>query len=350
MAGSSNPTQIPSSPDVTPKEEPITIDRPESPNPFQPADQTAKTLDDSKIWVSTPTGGIRGYIVIITFRNALRVHYLPHSMEVDYAKVIWEDIIHRLNKKTREKVIPYPSVLNWALKPNQHEGPPFTDHMKAICNIDVHVDSQAPTTSSQTEKIEASISKPSQSDKETQSSSAKHKSPNHPLPSTPVVGEMHKEAHQVAGGLTSLRATSEEGAHPQLSSEFLDFPSQESSVQKKLKTLDSLPSLLNKVTDTLNRKMIPEPGDANRDINITETCHLQTDDELSDKELKQIEADDQAIQTILLGLPEDIYTVYNQKEVDELKAEQLAKIQDPLALIANSNNPYAFSAPHQDQS
>nr|GFA90384.1 hypothetical protein [Tanacetum cinerariifolium] len=113
--------------------------------------------------------------------------------------------------------------------------------------------------------------------------------------------------------------------------------------------------------------MIPEPGDTNRDINITETFHFQTDDELSDKELKQIESDDQAIQTILLGLPEDIYAVtkdlhmadytqlydflkYNQKEVDELKAERLAKIQDPLALMANSNNPYAFSAPHQDQS
>nr|GFA72032.1 hypothetical protein [Tanacetum cinerariifolium] len=37
---------------------------------------------------------------------------------------------------------------------------------------------------------------------------------------------------------------------------------------------------------------------------------------------------------------------YNQKEVDELKVERLAKIQDPLALMANSNNPYAFSAPH----
>nr|GEW99321.1 hypothetical protein [Tanacetum cinerariifolium] len=130
------------------------------------------------------------------------------------------------------------------------------------------------------------------------------------------------------------------------------------------------------------------------------------------------EADDQAIQTILLSLPEDIYAVvdsyetaqeiwlrvqqmmkgsdigiqkkkannlkflnnlqpewsrhvtvvhqtkdlhtadytqlydfmkYNQKEVDELKAERLAKIQDPLALMANSNNPYAFPAPHQDQ-
>nr|GEW89897.1 hypothetical protein [Tanacetum cinerariifolium] len=118
------------------------------------------------------------------------------------------------------------------------------------------------------------------------------------------------------------------------------------------------------------RKMIPEPGDANGEITVTETFYLQTDDELSDKELKQIEVDDQAIQTILLGLPEDIYTAvdkwsqqvtiihqtkdlhtpyytqlydflkYNQKEVDELKAKRIAKTEDPLALTANSNNPY----------
>nr|GEV32483.1 reverse transcriptase domain-containing protein [Tanacetum cinerariifolium] len=31
---------------------------------------------------------------------------------------------------------------------------------------------------------------------------------------------------------------------------------------------------------------------------------------------------------------------YNQKELDELKSERLAKTQDPLALMANSNNPY----------
>nr|GEZ36914.1 hypothetical protein [Tanacetum cinerariifolium] len=119
-------------------------------------------------------------------------------------------------------------------------------------------------------------------------------------------------------------------------------------------------------------------------------------------EFSTIEADDQAIQTILLGLPEDIYAAekkaklfnewerftsnegnrlsltiisrhvtivhqtkdlntadytqlydflkYNQKEVDELKAERLVKTQDPLALIANSNNPYAFPVPHQDRS
>nr|GFD16338.1 hypothetical protein [Tanacetum cinerariifolium] len=41
---------------------------------------------------------------------------------------------------------------------------------------------------------------------------------------------------------------------------------------------------------------------------------------------------------------------YNQKEVDELKAKRIAKIQDPLALMGNSNNPYASPAPHQESS
>ncbi|GJW50762.1 hypothetical protein Tco_0092113 [Tanacetum coccineum] len=36
---------------------------------------------------------------------------------------------------------------------------------------------------------------------------------------------------------------------------------------------------------------------------------IQTDDELTEKEATQVEADDQAIQTILMGLPEDIYVV-----------------------------------------
>nr|GFC61357.1 hypothetical protein [Tanacetum cinerariifolium] len=41
---------------------------------------------------------------------------------------------------------------------------------------------------------------------------------------------------------------------------------------------------------------------------------------------------------------------YNQKEVDELKAERIAKIQDPLAFMANTNNPFASPASHQDLS
>nr|GEU61409.1 hypothetical protein [Tanacetum cinerariifolium] len=55
------------------------------------------------------------------------------------------------------------------------------------------------------------------------------------------------------------------------------------------------------------RRMIPELGDTNREVPVNETFHIQTDDELTEKELKQIEANDQAIQTILLGLFEDIY-------------------------------------------
>nr|GEU38858.1 Gag-Pol polyprotein [Tanacetum cinerariifolium] len=183
------------------------------------------------------------------------------------------------------------------------------------------------------------------------------------------------------------------------------------------------------------RRMIAEPGDGEREVNVHETFHERTDDELSERELKQIEADDQAIQTILLGLPEDIYAAekkaklfnewkrftsnkgesiesyyhrflklmndlkrnkhfpekiasnlkflnnlqpewsrhvtivhqtkdlhtadytqlydflkYNQKGVDELKAERIAKVQDPLALMANSNNLYVSPAPHQDLS
>nr|GEV34091.1 uncharacterized mitochondrial protein AtMg00810-like [Tanacetum cinerariifolium] len=39
---------------------------------------------------------------------------------------------------------------------------------------------------------------------------------------------------------------------------------------------------------------------------------------------------------------------YNQKEVDELRAERLAKTQDPLALMANSNNPFNFLVFHPD--
>nr|GEW53382.1 hypothetical protein [Tanacetum cinerariifolium] len=146
-------------------------------------------------------------------------------------------------------------------------------------------------------------------------------------------------------------------------------------------------------------------GDLNRKVLVNETFRMQTDDELTKKELKQIEADDQAIKTILLGLLEDIYAAkkaklfnewerfastdgqsiesyyyhflklmndlkqnkhfpekiatdytqlydflkYNQKKVDDLKAKRLEKTQDPLELMATSNNPYTFLMLHQDQ-
>nr|GEV45649.1 hypothetical protein [Tanacetum cinerariifolium] len=40
------------------------------------------------------------------------------------------------------------------------------------------------------------------------------------------------------------------------------------------------------------RRMIPKPGDPNRKVPVNETFHVQTDDELTENELKQIEIDD----------------------------------------------------------
>nr|GEU61527.1 hypothetical protein [Tanacetum cinerariifolium] len=65
---------------------------------------------------------------------------------------------------------------------------------------------------------EASKSKTGQSKTQNKSCLAKDKSPSYPSPPTLVVVEIHKEAQQAADGLTSLGATSEEGAHPLLSS------------------------------------------------------------------------------------------------------------------------------------
>nr|GEZ20331.1 hypothetical protein [Tanacetum cinerariifolium] len=98
------------------------------------------------------------------------------------------------------------------------------------------------------------------------------------------------------------------------------------------------------------RRMIPEPGDPNREVHVNETFHVQTDDELTEKELKQIKADDQAIQTILLGLPEDIYAVVDSCETAQeiwLCVQQMMKgsdigIQKKKAKLFNEGERFTF--------
>ncbi|GJY67120.1 hypothetical protein Tco_0469358, partial [Tanacetum coccineum] len=79
MAESSS--QKTSSLEITPKEEPVTLDKPKSPNPFLPARQeaftrapnqykeylsevwyTTKTIHDFKVWISSPIKGVKGEI------------------------------------------------------------------------------------------------------------------------------------------------------------------------------------------------------------------------------------------------------------------------------------------------
>ncbi|GJT75821.1 ribonuclease H-like domain-containing protein [Tanacetum coccineum] len=74
--------------------------------------------------------------------------------------------------------------------------------------------------------------------------------------------------------------------------------------------------------------MIHELGDPNNTPPVAESTHEQTDDELTNKEVKQMEADDQAIQTILMGLPKDIYAIVDSYETTKeiwLHVEQMMK-------------------------
>ncbi|GJY39440.1 hypothetical protein Tco_0425804 [Tanacetum coccineum] len=79
------------------------------------------------------------------------------------------------------------------------------------------------------------------------------------------------------------------------------------------------------------RQMIPEPGDPARTVPVLETFYEQTDDELTEAEIKQMEVDDQAIQTILLGLSEDIYAAVDSCETAQeiwLRVQQMMKGSD----------------------
>ncbi|GJY11429.1 hypothetical protein Tco_0379614 [Tanacetum coccineum] len=49
------------------------------------------------------------------------------------------------------------------------------------------------------------------------------------------------------------------------------------------------------------RLMDLEPGDADREVLVNETFHEQKNDELTEKELKQIEADDQVMRCLGFG-------------------------------------------------
>nr|GEV96137.1 hypothetical protein [Tanacetum cinerariifolium] len=62
------------------------------------------------------------------------------------------------------------------------------------------------------------------------------------------------------------------------------------------------------------RRMIATPREPDLPVLVPESFHEQTDEELIEIDIKRMDADDQAIQTILLGLPEDIYATVDSYE------------------------------------
>nr|GEX19559.1 hypothetical protein [Tanacetum cinerariifolium] len=102
---------------------------------------SAKTLENSKVFFSTPTGGIYGEVGVNSFRNSIGAHYLPHSSEyvspssIDIVRPWFEAIRYGepvpikgtlkkslLPPRWREKVVPYTRFLSLLMMHKMKEG------------------------------------------------------------------------------------------------------------------------------------------------------------------------------------------------------------------------------------
>nr|GEZ69850.1 hypothetical protein [Tanacetum cinerariifolium] len=63
------------------------------------------------------------------------------------------------------------------------------------------------------------------------------------------------------------------------------------------------------------RRMIATLGEPDLPVLVPESFHEQTNEELTETDIKQMDGDDQAIQTIILGLPEDVYAAVDSCEI-----------------------------------
>ncbi|GJW55011.1 hypothetical protein Tco_0099096 [Tanacetum coccineum] len=117
----------------------------------------------------------------ISNKDAL-IHYcLANGVNIDFAKLIWDDLLVKMQKKHKETIITYTrfislllehkmqetyendeatpiptpifNVNNWALKKDQPEGPLFTDHMLAIFTANEPVGFKAPKTTPKTKEL-----------------------------------------------------------------------------------------------------------------------------------------------------------------------------------------------------
>ncbi|GJT06471.1 retrovirus-related pol polyprotein from transposon TNT 1-94 [Tanacetum coccineum] len=119
---------------------------------------------------------------------AMILYCMANGVKIDFAKVIWYDLLSKLQKKHKEKVIPYStfislllehkmketyenpeatsihtpifSVNNWTLKKDQPEGPPFTAHTLDICTANGPEEFKAPKTTPKTEELDPKGKKP----------------------------------------------------------------------------------------------------------------------------------------------------------------------------------------------
>ncbi|GJU21193.1 hypothetical protein Tco_1154535 [Tanacetum coccineum] len=174
----------------------------------------------------------------------MNLYCLANEVKVDYAKLIWDDLLVKLSKKQREKVVNYSriislmldhkmketyetfketsiptsifSVNNLTLKPNQPEGPPFTPHMLAIYTADRPKEFQAPKSTLQTGESVTEGSKlgakPSQ-----RKSILVHQTYSSTILETPFIGPLSKEATKAQKGHSKKQKKSTQAKDKNLS-------------------------------------------------------------------------------------------------------------------------------------
>nr|GEZ53637.1 hypothetical protein [Tanacetum cinerariifolium] len=86
------------------------------------------------------------------------------------------------------------------------------------------------------------------------------------------------------------------------------------------------------------RRMTATPGEPDLPVPVLESFHEQTDKELTENDVKRMDADDQAIQTILLGLPEDVYATVDSCETTKEIWERTNVSQKTLQQISRLFN------------
>nr|GEV57710.1 hypothetical protein [Tanacetum cinerariifolium] len=90
------------------------------------------------------------------------------------------------------------------------------------------------------------------------------------------------------------------------------------------------------------RRMIATPGEPGLPVPVPESFHEQTDEELTENDIKLMDADDQAIQTILLGLPEDYSLatiISNQNKYNPQPSLNQNFMQPPMTSLEDINDP-----------
>ncbi|GJU29733.1 hypothetical protein Tco_1173322 [Tanacetum coccineum] len=183
-----------SSPEITPKEEPVTLDKPKSPNPFLLATQVEFTFEE----------------IAFTTNNEVALLYPSHPNQEYFkdasnfiSKCCLKEAFTRAPTQYKEYLSEF-----WYTTNTLEDSKVWVSTPTGGVRGDIGYNGEIGAKGT----LIKSCLPP-------RWSLAKDKSPSHPSPPTLVVGEMYKEAQQAAGGPTSLRATSEERAHPQLSSD-----------------------------------------------------------------------------------------------------------------------------------